>query len=39
MSGIFIRAIYTVILAITDVSFEHALRIVTLEEASRTIHL
>jgi len=39
MSGILIRAIYAVILPITDICFEHTLRIVTLEEACLAIHL
>jgi hypothetical protein len=39
MSGILIRAIYAVILPITDVCFEDTLRIVTFEKACLTIHL
>jgi hypothetical protein len=39
MSSILVRTIYAVILSITDVCFENALRIVTLEEAYLAIHL
>jgi len=39
MSGILIRAIYAVILPVTDVCFEDTLRIVTFEKACLTIHL
>jgi len=39
MSGILIRAIYAVILPITDVCFEDTLRIITFEKACLTIHL
>jgi len=39
MSVILIRAIYAVILPITDVCLEDTLRIVTFEKACLTIHL